>query len=71
MIRSDILQLLYWRRCAAYYVEIFLWKEVTITSFSVMIVIITVVFNGIFILFFGKPQNSNIYLKFLGIKHML
>ncbi len=29
-------------------------KEVTITSFSVMIVIITVVFNGIFILFLDK-----------------
>ena len=32
-------------------------KEVTITSFSVMIVIITVVFNGIFILFFGKTAE--------------
>ena len=32
-------------------------KEVTIASFSVMIVIITVVFNGIFILFFGKTAE--------------
>lgn len=28
-------------------------KEVTIASFAVMIVIITLVFNGIFLIFFG------------------
>ncbi|WP_029323146.1 lipopolysaccharide biosynthesis protein [Butyrivibrio sp. AE3004] len=56
--------------CLLYFISIFVLKEITLVSFAVMIVIVTIVFNSVFWILFHKTYEytylKNIVLRKLG-----